>query len=304
MAAPWSRNAARPGPERDRVGAYYDYTVAYYRRFWHGSTAAVHYGFRGADTRGAASELLETNRFMADLAGIGRGERVLDAGCGVGGSCLWLARHRGARVVGVSLSRRQLADARARVRRAGLEGRISLQRADYRAAPFASGSFDVFWALESSCYAEDKEGLAREAMRLLRPGGCLVIADGFLRRRPRDPDEEREYAWFRRGLVLPDLCLVRDLERALGRAGFVGLRSLDKTGDALPSGRRMHRMCRLAYPVARLGRALGLTGDLLADNIRAGIAQLRLIRAGVALYGVVCATRPPAARPGARHSSA
>ena len=42
------------------------------------------------------------NRVLADRAGIRPGQRVLDAGCGVGGSSLWLAEQRGAAVVGIT----------------------------------------------------------------------------------------------------------------------------------------------------------------------------------------------------------
>lgn len=279
---------------RDRVVEYYDATVLYYRWFWHGDTGAVHYGFRDELTTGPASELLNTNRVMAELAAIKPRTRVLDAGCGVGGSALWLALHRGAKVVGVSLSRRQLAVAEERVRRAGLGRAVSFLRCDYRRSAFADRSFDVFWTLESSCYTEDKPELAREAFRLLRPGGTLILGDGFLRRRPRGPREEREYGLFRRGLALPELGRVEDLRRALGDAGFRDIAIWDKTSAATPSARRMHRMCVLAYPVARAGRALGAVGPLLADNVRAGIAQLRMIRDDLIGYAVVRARKPQA----------
>jgi SAM-dependent methyltransferase len=60
--------------------------------------------------------------------------------------------------------------------------RIALTLGDYEHTTFPSGSFDAVYAIESSCYARgaSKSAFLREAHRLLRPDGRIVVADGFL----------------------------------------------------------------------------------------------------------------------------
>jgi SAM-dependent methyltransferase len=65
---------------------------------------------------------------------------------------------------------------------AGCEERVRVIQGDYEDTILPSGSFDGAYALESSCHAHgaDKSAFLLEAHRLLRPGGRLVVADGFL----------------------------------------------------------------------------------------------------------------------------
>lgn len=261
----------------------------YYRVFWHGRTGAVHYGLRGPTTRGSRDELENTNHVLADAACVRSGDRVLDAGCGVGGSSIWIARHRDAQVVGITLSERQLLEARRRAiaRRVAHQTRFLL--ADYCDTGFPDASFDVVWALESSCYAGDRRRFVREARRLLDVGGRIVIGDGFRRREVASTAERTEYERFLRGLVLPELQHIDACVAVLHEAGFVDIVVRDVTDAARPSSRRMWRACVPAHFVARALRPIGVFGDMMVSNARAGIAQHRIVESGLAGYFVVTA---------------
>lgn len=99
--------------------------------------------------------------------------KVLDAGCGVGGSSRHLARKFDCSVVGLTLSpvQRDIAE-----RRSSGETRVSFAVGDATATNFPDHSFDLVWALESAEHMPNKSAFLSEAARLLRPGGKLLAA--------------------------------------------------------------------------------------------------------------------------------
>src|SRR3990172_9573052 len=123
---------------------------------------------------GAVTEALEQRRILA-LVGSVDGQRVLDLGCGDGLLTATLATH-GARAVGIDIDRSALHAAVARMdtTRAGsahfVEGRIEC-------LPFPDDAFDVVTAVTVLRLVSDRATAAREAARVLRPGGRLIIGD-------------------------------------------------------------------------------------------------------------------------------
>src|SRR5258708_8709080 len=109
--------------------------------------------------------------------------KLLDLGCGLGATLRSIAR-RLPRACLLGLTRVPWQGERARVLNdaAGCGARVRVIERDYEDTILPGSSYDGAYALESSCYAHgaDKGPLLVEAHRLLRPGGRLVIADGFL----------------------------------------------------------------------------------------------------------------------------
>ena len=126
-----------------------------------------------ASRLGSVTEALEQRRILA-LIGPVEGRRILDLGCGDGLLTSTLAE-RGARAIGVDVDRAMLQAASARSARGQhrprfVEGRIEQ-------LPFPDGSFDVVVVVTVLCLVADRAGAVREAARVLRPGGRLVIGD-------------------------------------------------------------------------------------------------------------------------------
>jgi SAM-dependent methyltransferase len=282
---------------RAAVVRYFEETIPFYRRFWHGDTDALHFGLRGDDTRGHRDELIRTNAVLAEAAAVRPGDVVLDAGCGVGGSALWLARERGARVIGVTLSPSQARLATDSACAAGLGDRVSFRVDDYTRTGLADSDVDVVWALESACYAPAPGAFLAEAARVLRPGGRLVVADGFLARRPR-ARERGLYRAFLDGLALARLATVEEFVASLRDVGLVPTRVESRLAEVAPSARRLFGRCLASYPLAVLARSLGLVSDAMLANSRAGIALHLLVRRRVVDYALIGAVKPAGAGDG------
>jgi SAM-dependent methyltransferase len=114
-------------------------------------------------------------RRLAQLAGIERGDRVLDVACGSGATARLLAGEIGCDVVGVDLGGRAIEHATGAAVAAGLKARFVV--GDAEALPFADAGFDVVLSECSLCTFPDTRRAVSEMARVVRPGGTIALAD-------------------------------------------------------------------------------------------------------------------------------
>jgi tocopherol O-methyltransferase len=272
------------------VHTYYDETRFDYRTIWNNrANLAVHFGYYDDRARTHHAALDNLNRVLAERAGIRPGEAVLDAGCGMGGSCFWLAENfDGLRVTGISIVASQIDDCRRAAVRRGQPG-VRFEQADYSATPFDAASFDVVWACESLCHAADKARFYREAFRLLRPGGRLVLAEYVRRQRPApEPGETLLRSWLH-PWAIPDLDTLEEHRRHAQAAGFAAVDWDDVTPHMRVSLRNLHELCRQWWPWGRILHALRIVSAVRLANVRASIRQYEALEADAWYYAIaVC----------------
>jgi sarcosine/dimethylglycine N-methyltransferase len=114
---------------------------------------------------------------LADLAGVVPGDRILDAGTGIGGAARFLAGRIGCRVTAVDLTAEYCEAARWLNECVCLGGMIDVRQADVLDLPFEDASFDVLISQHVQMNIADKGGLYREARRVLAAGGRLALWD-------------------------------------------------------------------------------------------------------------------------------
>ena len=277
----------------DAIVGYYDETWLDYRLLWlNPDNLAVHFGYTDQSTRSHTDALKNMNRVLADRVQIQPGERVLDAGCGVGGSSFWLAKERDAEAVGITLAAGQVRKARSYAARRRLTDRVRFEVADFTDTPFPDASFDVVWAVESLCHAPRKAAFYQEAARLLRPGGRVVVADFVRAGRPLDPTGERLLHEWLSGWAVPDIDTPDEHIAHLDAAGFSKAQLDDVTVHTRPSLRRLYRMAYWTYPLAVLGHRKGVRSAVQHGNVIASIRQYQALCHNAWFYSILSATKP------------
>ena len=133
------------------------------------------------DELGAVDEFhiggrLATESFL-DRMEIAATDHVLDVGCGLGGASRFAAHRYGCRVTGIDLTQEFVETGRELCQWVGLSDRISLDQGDATATAYSDATFDSSYMMHVGMNIADKEQLAREVYRILRPGGRFGIYD-------------------------------------------------------------------------------------------------------------------------------
>jgi len=119
-------------------------------------------------------------RALVEMAGVGEGGRVLDVATGTGDVAIEFARRTRAQpIVGLDPSRGMLAVGRDKVARLGLDGRVRMTEGDALALPFPHGTFDAVTIAFGLRNLPDYGAGLSEMVRVLAPGGRLLVLEFF-----------------------------------------------------------------------------------------------------------------------------
>jgi tocopherol O-methyltransferase len=275
----------------DRIAQFYDASSGLWEDVW---GEHMHHGYYGRsgnyriNRRRAQIDLIEE---LLHWAKIEQPQNILDVGCGIGGSTLYLAQKYHARATGITLSPVQAARATERAKIAKLQN-LNFQVANALKMPFESNSFDFVWSLESGEHMPDKTQFLQECYRVLQPGGTFILATWC--HRPLDslageltPDEKRHLEEIYRVYCLPHVISLPEYAAIATQCGWQNIRTDDWSIAVAPFWDRV--IDSTFEPSSLLGLFNAgwttLQAALSLDLMRRGY-QRGLIR-----FGLLCATK-------------
>lgn len=225
---------------------------------------------------------------LGELMGLNPSSKVLDVASGKGASALLLAEKFGCEIVGVDLSAKNAAEARAAARARGLQDKVDFVTGDAAALVFPDGSFSAVLCECAFCLFPDKALAAHEFRRVLRPGGVLGLSD--LTRATENLPAELQglLAWI---ACIADARPVVDYCNILAAAGF-HIAKIEPADTALAEMVKQMRLRLLGAEIMAGLKRLSLPGfDFDAAKSFAGAAQ-HAIECGQLGYVLISAVAP------------
>ena len=267
-----------------KVSRFYDQSTLIYHLavYIHGKSFGNHYGFWENGTKTIAEANLNENNEIIKGGLIGPKSIVLDAGCGIGRSAIYIAQKTGAKVYGISISSREISAAIAEVEKAGLGNQVIFSNQNYCQTDFPDNHFDVVYGIESICYAAPKKSLLQEAYRILKPRGRLVISDGY-KKFPRTDKDKRIIKDFMYGFCLEEALTSSEMIEEIIKAGFTKVKAISKIKEVEKSVKYFARIGKvlklITFPIKRIHPAIlfmyrnGVAADSAYKGIKADIAD-------------------------------
>jgi tocopherol O-methyltransferase len=234
------------GKQRSDVAEFYDQIS----RAWEEDRGEhLHLGFYDVppppddllDHRAAAVRMVEETLKFAVISDeeSKRPRRVVDVGCGMGGSSRYLTKKYGAHVEGITLSTWQVQRAIELTSAEGLSDKVSFQVADALEQPFPDGHFDLVWAMEIGEHMPDKEKFMQELVRVAAPGGSIIIVtcchrDLLTGETSLQHSEQEHLDKIGRACCLSDWCSTADYVRMAQALSLQNIKTADWSENVAP----------------------------------------------------------------------
>jgi tocopherol O-methyltransferase len=275
---------------QEQIQNFYDASSGLWETVWGEHMHHGYYGVDGTEKKDRRQAQIDLVEELLTWADVHQATEILDVGCGIGGSSLYLAEKFGAAATGITLSPVQAARATERAAAAGVNARFLV--ADALAMPFADASFDLVWTLESGEHMPDKQQFLQECCRVLKPGGRLIMATWCNRptQPPHEPlseDEQKHLADIYRVYCLPYVISLPEYEAIAHSLPLENIRSADWSTAVAPFWDVVIDSAVTPGAILGLLRSGWIT---IQAALSLGLMQ-RGYRRGLIRFGLLCGTK-------------
>ena len=259
--------------EKHKIIEHYDFVSPYYRLLW---GEHIHHGYwvRGDESKETAQ--IQLIDHLAQLANIKAGSRVLDIGCGFGGSSVYLAKKYGASVTGITISPVQVQMAKEAAAKTKVDASFLLM--DAEEMQFAQ-PFDVLWSVESISHYQNPRQFFVSAVKFLKPGGCFALTDWFQKEDLSAAEKKKFIEPIEKGMMV-ELRGMNDYSGFLVSSGLQVVHRQDLT-----------RNCAKSWDIGMdiiKGKAFWSLAAKLGPGFVTYLKAFRAMRAGFASGNFVC----------------
>jgi tocopherol O-methyltransferase len=218
-------------PDRHKVTAkiihFWDQLTIEFQKAW-----SEHFQQGAVANQNLSARQNNSMERLAAIAAIKPQQRVLDVGCGIGQSSVYLAEQFKASVTGTNISPSQVNAARKLIKtKPHCDVRFILDDAHFL-RHFVTGATDIVWSLGSCEQLYDKAEFLEAAHRVLKPGGKLVLATACSAYESFTGAAALDYQQLCTAFHIPYLPSAAHYQKILGEGGFTVRQQLDWTADA------------------------------------------------------------------------
>lgn len=277
-----------------KIREYYDSSQILYRYFCYGSeTLGMHFGFWDNKTKDRYEAIVNQDQAIIEVGKVKKEFLILDAGSGIGSTAIHIAKKTGAKVTGITLSNRQVKLANKYAKKAGVSQLTTFLAQNYIKTSFPDNYFDIVYGNESICYATPKSTFLREAYRVLKPGGKIIIADGYSSKKPSNKIERQIIANFIKNFALKELITPSEMAKAIKKSGFKNVLLVDKTKAVKPSVNDFYKTIqKLRIPLTIITHLPLQISKALKQNITSITCAYEGMKIGLAAYYIHYAEKP------------
>ena len=274
--------------DNNEIINYYKDCKKDYRLIWRLDRAwGMHYGYFEKGDKSLTNAILKMNEQIIKNTNINNKSVVLDAGCGYAGTAMYIADKIKCHIEAITIVDEQVETANKIIKSKNLDKYINVSDQDYTKTNFKDNTFDIIYGIESVCHA-DKKAFLKEAYRILKPNGILIIFDGFNTKEKNEyTKKELKYMnnW-NQGWAVDSLETGKYFIDESKKIGFKNQKFKNITDKVIKTSKIMYLASYPAYVVDFFGRLFRRRSKYNKGNVTAARYQYICMKNNLWEYGI------------------